>query len=399
VGSPRKAGSKKNRKNNLYGNLIDLLSRNTQDAQTIGLPVGPDTSRLIAEIVGSAIDNEVQKKISKSKGRVFRFVDDFTIGCHDTAEAEKALAVIRKAANHFELELNFEKTLISKDIQTTLNGWKSLLRSQVPIAPYRDEDMKIFVFRVAEMAKLLPNINVERFAIQNARLAFLGAEKWSFLENYLITLYKRNSTLVDIVSELFVLRQELKKDVSLETVTTFIETRLPILCDQQRNGEAAWLMSMAIKLELKLGNRSVEGFYEEVDPFIALLISDANKLGFVKGKIDRSTWNSHLTTPGLDEEMWLYGYEATLKGLSGSSISNKFIKDHPYFSCLLDKKVEFYRSDQGFSGITNILSRRKKENIASQRLAADFDADHEFDFEDLGDEDFNDDNFYEEEVY
>jgi hypothetical protein len=36
--------AKKNRGSVHYGNLIDLLCRNAQDGQTLGLPVGPDTS-------------------------------------------------------------------------------------------------------------------------------------------------------------------------------------------------------------------------------------------------------------------------------------------------------------------------------------------------------------------
>lgn len=39
-----------------YGNVLDLLSQNLQGAQTIGLPVGPDTSRLLAEVVTSGVD-------------------------------------------------------------------------------------------------------------------------------------------------------------------------------------------------------------------------------------------------------------------------------------------------------------------------------------------------------
>lgn len=38
------------------GNVLDLLSQNLQGAQTIGLPVGPDTSRLLAEVVTSGVD-------------------------------------------------------------------------------------------------------------------------------------------------------------------------------------------------------------------------------------------------------------------------------------------------------------------------------------------------------
>src|SRR5260370_12762951 len=50
----------------LYGNLLDLLVRNAQDGQTIGLPVGPDTSRLLAEIVGTAIDKTIHTALKST---------------------------------------------------------------------------------------------------------------------------------------------------------------------------------------------------------------------------------------------------------------------------------------------------------------------------------------------
>ena len=45
----------------LLGNLIDQAVRNTQDQQTMGIPVGPDTSDLISELVGVALDLSLLK--------------------------------------------------------------------------------------------------------------------------------------------------------------------------------------------------------------------------------------------------------------------------------------------------------------------------------------------------
>ena len=74
-----KVFAKKHRSPKHVGNLIDLLCRNSQDGQTIGLPVGPDTSRMIAEIVGSAVDCEVQRRIKLTNDSAMRFVDDLAL--------------------------------------------------------------------------------------------------------------------------------------------------------------------------------------------------------------------------------------------------------------------------------------------------------------------------------
>lgn len=375
----------------MVGNLIDRLSRNLQDGQTIGLPVGPDTSRLIAELVGAAIDVEIQKSIKGTQRNAMRFVDDFTLGCVDRASAERAVAAIRRAANEFELDLNNEKTSIIGGVSTPAGGWKALIRSLVPKPECSSDDMEIFFFRVSELAAQMPDVNVERYAIQNARRALVECQNWAAAENYLISAYKGNSTLINLLVELFVARHEKRSDVGLGTVASFIETRLPLLCEQRRNGEAAWLLFMLNTLNIKIRARSVEAYFNEKDPLIALLIADAKENQRITGSIDYTTWNQHLDTENLDDEMWLYAYEATLKNLTHSTAGDAFVKKHRYFSRLLEKEVEFYRSGQGLLSIQRTLKSRRRENAAAQRITADFDQDFIFDIDEVDEtEEFDD---------
>lgn len=122
----------------MYGNLLDLLVRNAQDGQTIGLPVGPDTSRLLAEIIGTAVDKAVQTALkgkrnwsAKQRGGM-RFVDDYTFGCTSQQEAEIMVAAVRRCANEFELELNNNKTRISPTGPFFPAAWKEHVRSLLP---------------------------------------------------------------------------------------------------------------------------------------------------------------------------------------------------------------------------------------------------------------------------
>src|SRR4051794_35553463 len=104
------------------GNLIDLLCRNSQDGQTIGLPVGPDTSRMIAEIVGSAIDNEIQRRLDLPKDSAMRFVDDFCFGCNSKQLSENTIATVRRAAAELDLDLNNEKPRLETSSATHPGG-------------------------------------------------------------------------------------------------------------------------------------------------------------------------------------------------------------------------------------------------------------------------------------
>ena len=123
-----KAFAKQNRGPERFGNMIDLLCRNAQDGQTIGLPVGPDTSRLIAEVVASAVDAHLQQRLSIGGRDASRYVDDYTLSSPERASGEELLAALRQSAAVFELELNSEKSAIYSTSYRQNAGWQQAVR-------------------------------------------------------------------------------------------------------------------------------------------------------------------------------------------------------------------------------------------------------------------------------
>lgn len=105
-----KATARTDRTNALYGNRLDLWVRETQDKQTGGIPVGPDSSFLLAEVVASAIDHELSTKLDGLKGT--RYIDDYHLYFLSRADAERGLAELHRIAGMFELDINSFKTQI-----------------------------------------------------------------------------------------------------------------------------------------------------------------------------------------------------------------------------------------------------------------------------------------------
>ena len=94
----------------LYGNGLDSLLRAAQDQQTVGIPIGPDTSLVVAEAVLSAVDREMAKRVQNLRG--LRYMDDFEFYFADPSAAEAGLAVLQETLLEFELRLNPRKTTI-----------------------------------------------------------------------------------------------------------------------------------------------------------------------------------------------------------------------------------------------------------------------------------------------
>lgn len=378
--------AKKHRDTSYYGNLLDLLSRNGQDGQTIGLPVGPDTSRLIAEVVASAMDNLIQKKIKINNHHASRYIDDYTLSS-DSISGEVLLAELRATASYFELELNNDKSAVIPTSRRQPVGWQEAVRAAIPRPLTRDsatapDTLQQFFYSLGRLCNEHPDINVEKFGLQNARAAIVNAKNWSIVQSNLISAYRRNPSLVSLLVEVILLRQAKHNDISIEGLKEFIENRIPPLTSADRSGEVIWLLFLAIRLEIKLSSKCLQRLFEKKNGLIALLVSCLNNKGLVRGAIDRSIWDQSLDTDGLRSPMWPYAYEAVASGFLPRK-SNSYIINDDYFGPLYNRHVKFLDIERGYDSIATTMRTLRNENERLDRLSHAILEGTEQDFDDL----------------
>jgi hypothetical protein len=369
-----------------YGNLIDLLCRNAQDGQTIGLPVGPDCSRLIAEVIASGIDLELSKSIGTSPRDASRYIDDYTISGQGNVSGEGLIAALRQAAAVFELELNNEKSAAFSTSTRTDGGWKHEVRSYVPRDMMDDSQFQLFLYRVGRICEAHPAINVEKYALQNARAAIIRAEGWKKIQSHLIAAYRRNASLIQLLVEIMILRQAERGDIHRAPLNEFLAHRLPSLAEKNRTGEIIWLLFLAIRLGILQQASSLVPLFELDNSMIALLVAVCVDRGLVKGKVDFSGWNRTLNSDGLRSGMWLFAYESVGLGINPDD-STAFIEEDEYFSLLFRRDIRFLSLENGFTSIESTLRSLRDENTRLRRIRDDFAEDFEIDTEELDDED------------
>lgn len=383
-----KAKAKSDRNVSLFGNELDLLVRNAQGGQTIGLPVGPDTSRILAEVIASSIDVEINRHLRVKRGDASRFVDDFTFGCNSIAEGQRMIAVIRRAIGSFELDIGKEKTGIHPTNHLEYVGWKEYMRN---FAPDDGEKGKLerFFYVVHDMTKRHPNLNIDKFSMQISRKAFLAADDWKYLQDHLVSSYRRNSTLIDTLVEVLLLRHEMKHDLDLDSLTDFVSARLPVLGANQRSGEVIWLLFLCCRLGIRIPSSALVPFLREENSLIAILTSQAEELGLLIGRLDKSFWQSHANADGLRSSMFLYAYEAARRGWAPDSPN--YCANDPFYSYLLKEQFSFFDLQRGFKNISDTLRDRRRENSLTRFLQAfNVDDEDEVDFDDEGFEEFED---------
>ena len=374
----------------LIGNLLDLLCRNSQDGQTIGLTVGPDTSRMIAEIIGVAIDVELITDHAKLAKSCKRFVDDFTIGCSSKPDADRTIAAIRQVAHKFELELNSRKTSIKENVTRVENGWKDRIRASVPKPPYSESDLNAYFFEVASVQEKLPETNVLKFAIKNARVAFIKAPTWQNIYWFLLSSYRQNSTLIDSLIEILIERHRSQKDLDIESLAAFLKGRIPTLIEQRRDGELIWILYLARCLKIELHAKDLEGTFARAEGIVALQIAEAASARLILGKIDYRLWDQSLSVEGLDNGMWLYAYESVRLNIRPKT--RNYIPNHEFFSPILARNIGFFRPEEGIPAFRSNMDLLKRENRISHKMTKELLEDSMFDFEDI-------DGFEDEETY
>ncbi|WP_385965902.1 RNA-directed DNA polymerase [Tianweitania populi] len=391
-----KSFAKRNRTPTHYGNLIDLLCRNAQDGQTLGLPVGPDTSRLIAEVVASAIDETIEQRLGLGARDASRYIDDYTLSSPNGADGEELLAALRQSVALFELELNSGKSGIFPTSYRQTTGWQQAARAHLPSSSSSGNSIEAvrlqhFLYQLGLVCEAHPDINVEKYGLQYARSALVNADNWKTLLFSLINAYRRNPSLVSLLVEACLLRQAAHGDVQVEVLVEFIENRVPVLARANRTGEIIWFLFLSIRLNLTLSSLRLMPLYSIENSFIGLLVVCMDSRGLIVGAVDRSVWDRSLSADGLRSPMWFYAYEAVTQGYIPGA-NDSFITQDTYFQFLRRRRVQFLDMTRGYSSIASTLRGLRNENERWRRLREalidedfdDLDEDEEYDiFDDM----------------
>ena len=217
-----KATARADKKYALYGNRIDLWTRESQDKQTGGIPIGPDTSFVIGEIIGTALDLELQKKLPNIKGT--RSIDDYYLYFETVSEAETALAVLHGVAKKFELEINDPKTEIISLPDSFEPAWKSDLRSlriRDSGQPQATDLLSLFD-RAYEHARNFPTDNVLTYAAKQVLSATITEENWPFCESLLLRAALGEPTMLSVIGDVYDLYPTFH--TNLEPLTNTLES-------------------------------------------------------------------------------------------------------------------------------------------------------------------------------
>src|SRR6266508_56705 len=296
----------------LPGDRIDRASRNQQWAQTTGIPIGPDTSLIIAETILAAVDRALEARFPGAL-RGFHYLDDYELVFRTLAEAERVLVEIQTALAEYELVLNPRKTSLVEMPAALEEAWVlELSRFPIRATPRRQTNDFVALFsRAFELAAQHREHAVLRYAIMRVRSEAVGAVGWRTFEGVML-----NAATVEpsaLPAAIGVLGSTAAKgghNVSKRALEEVIEAVILRHAPLAHGSEVAWSLWAALSFDVRLSNDVAAVVARMEDDIVALLALHADVRGlFQTGVLDRTQWAAIAASADAAEaEHWLLAY-------------------------------------------------------------------------------------------
>ena len=335
-----KKQARANHGDELFGNQLDVALRRCNEGKSVGIPIGPRTSHIIAEIVMSAIDVQVAKRIRK-KLHGYRHVDDYFLCFDSDQETKRAFAELQSAAAEYELVVSATKTNIYTAAEHQEDSWPHQLRAMASNRRRGKERewLTHFVSESSALAKQYPNGSVMKYAL--AILGDVSPRNWGLYQSALLHILHNHPYAMDKVAQ--ALRKQRKRHLPLNTTRwTEVLTSLIARCAPLgHHSEVAWALWLAKVAGFRINQKATMQLPKVQSSICALLALDCRERKLLdKDKtLNTTPWREHLSAKGLKGPCWLLAYEAPMQGWLGNG---KFIDGDPFFSDLKKRDVMFY---------------------------------------------------------
>jgi hypothetical protein len=339
-----KAVAKQNRSRHdpaVFGNALDFYVRQGQDGQTKGIPVGPDTSRIISEIILCAIEEILEQRAGARIPAGFRYIDDIFLCFGSGASASDALSALRIAVQEFELQLNDAKTAIHPALEYNEETWPGVVSSRRIAAGGRDQRRSLLRFfgAVIDASKKTQTESIANYAIKLTTRVLIQRRNWDIYEAFLIRIARESTNTVDIVVKIFCTYASMGYALT-DLVTQFIDTMVLEHSPLNHHYEVAWILWLAFSLGIRLTRAATEALCRIQNCFCALLALQLADRGLLDGPFDVSSWLS-ISGPDFYGTHWLLIYEGAVHGWLGAPARNVVSAD-PFFSALMNEGISFF---------------------------------------------------------
>ncbi len=328
---------------------IDISVRNCQERQSIGIPIGPDTSHIISELIACRIDSILQDEFSDIKLKGCRYYDDYYLYVSTRDEADRVLKGLQRILNDFQLEINESKVKI-KEFPFAFEDNFTLILNQFH---FKETSLSNSIKYYFSLVWGLIDENSQRsdwifkyaLKIFEFRTVTITKKSWKIFEDLLLKSALIEPAILDIVTRILLTYKSYldtdSKRKLYELIELIIENHSPV----RHNFEVAWALWLAKTFEIKIKKSLVDSVIQMKDSISLLILLDILKNTTLIDDYPTafSDIATDITEDSFFSQLWLLAYEGLKKGWISSSTPNLIDNNH-FFKILKDLDIEFYDS-------------------------------------------------------
>jgi hypothetical protein len=335
----------------------------------MGVPIGPDLSLLIAEMLLSAVDQEL---VNSTSVRGLRYIDDYELSFNTLAEAERVQGVLQGLLSDYELALNGAKTIIHQLPLQLQDPWISELGHFDLRIRERGQhtDLLRYFDRAFELARTHPSEGVLKYAVGKAANLAVRSENRILFQDLLLQCASVEPGCLPMILRVLC-RFRAQEDAAREpkiidvpklerTFNGIIQSHAP----QGHSSEVCWALWGCILFEVEVLRDSADALIAMSDPTAALLGLHAQRKGLLPRKDYLKSFEQFLTVQDLYGEQWILAYEANVKGWLRSGVGKDNVASDSRFSILKANRVEFYdegKVEEAFEQATEDIGEEETE--------------------------------------
>lgn len=348
---------------------LDLLVRSCNRNQTVGIPIGPETSRIIAEIISARIDEEFKgicERIRKTS--VDRLQDDWTVGVASLEEAEKIIPILTSIYGHFGLEINGSKTSIERIVGRQMPSWISeisgfLSHRPGPLAGARLRGFLAICLRLQADNHSDPVINYALSVIENYRV---DRDDVKDMESFLMKAAVASPASMDRICRIVLNLQHFTKRIDQSRMSERFCDLVDRNYEMGHTYEVLWLLYTlrGFRRPVKL-SRLCQMVETTQSSAIALIMLDMKNKGMGLATLPTDEWTSRISDDSISSDWtWLLGYEGFRHGWLQD---RKSLLTKVLFRPLVEKGVAFYDETKNVPNSRKVAQMRRQRGKADQR--------------------------------
>lgn len=349
--------------NYINADKLDTAIRACQDRQSIGVPIGPDTSHIIAELIACRIDILIHEKFNNLDIEAVRFYDDYYIYVNTFDEADKVIKGLQLILNEYQLEINEKKVEINEYPFAFENDWVTELNQFEFKETNKQNSLKHYfslVWSIGEKNKSRTDW-VFKYALRTFefRTVEIDRNSWELFENLLFKTTLIQPAILDITTRILLSYSEYLNDTSLQKLRVLVRDIIRLHAPINHSFEVSWALWLAKSFNIQISEETANSVIETKDDIsILILLCMTRQMDLVQGNPNFENIEAMLQDDVLFSKNWLLAYESVKKGWLNPA-ENDLLENNGFFKIISELNISFFNCDLQ---MTTIPRRETEQN-------------------------------------